>query len=215
MNFALRSGSEHRQLRFRDCQVEVVERLGQRPYIQYTEDVSKKGRKTKQKKVIQHNNTANPGRCPVRIFKMYMQLCPAKRPGDSFYLQPLKNPKKGCWFSIKPLGHNTLENMVKTMCKEAGIPGHKTNHSLWATAVTRLFNAGVEEQLIMERTGHASVDGVRSYKHTSDDQRAALSEIMNLSAPGSHLQQQQQGIGPQLSMQGISNCVININYGSK
>ena len=136
-----------------------------------------------------------------------MELCPAKRAEGCFYLQPLAKPKKNCWFANKPLGHN----MVKSMCQEAGIAGHKTNHSLRATTATRLFNAGVEDQLNMERTGHASVDGVRSYKHTSDEQRTALSDIINLSGP--HLQQQQQVMGPQLSMQGITNCVININYG--
>ena len=31
----------------------------------------------------------------------------------------------------------------------------------------------------MERTGHRSLTGVRSYKQTSDEQRVALSDIMN------------------------------------
>ena len=39
--FALRSGSEHRALRFVPPQIEVVEREGERPYLLYTEDVSK------------------------------------------------------------------------------------------------------------------------------------------------------------------------------
>ena len=48
---------------------------------------------------------------------------------------------------------------------------------------TRLYQAGVDEQLIMERTGHRSLDGVRSYKRTSQEQQVTLSDIMNLSAP--------------------------------
>ena len=31
----------------------------------------------------------------------------------------------------------------------------------------------------MERTGHRSVEGVRSYKMTSDEQREALSDLLN------------------------------------
>ena len=54
------------------------------------------------------------------------------------------------------------------MCNDAGIEGYRTNHSLRATNATRLFSAGADEQLIMEKTGHRSVDGVRSYKRTSD-----------------------------------------------
>ena len=59
--------------------------------------------------------------------------------------------------------------MVKKMCAAAGIEGHRTNHSLRTTAATRLFRAGIDEQLIMERTGHRSVDGVRNYKRTSEE----------------------------------------------
>ena len=39
--FALRSGKEHRELRFSSCQIEVVQKEGQRPYLLYTEDQSK------------------------------------------------------------------------------------------------------------------------------------------------------------------------------
>ena len=39
--FALRSGDEHRNLRHNPCQIQVVERQGERPYLLYTEDISK------------------------------------------------------------------------------------------------------------------------------------------------------------------------------
>ena len=35
-----------------------------------------------------------------------------------------------------------------------------------------LFQAGVEEQLIMSRTGHQSLDGVRTYKRVPVCQRS-------------------------------------------
>ena len=37
----------------------------------------------------------------------------------------------------------------------------------------------LDEQLVMERSGHHSTEGVRSYKRTSDEQRRALSDIFN------------------------------------
>ena len=52
--FALRSGDEHRRLRFKECQIQVV-KPGERVYLMYTEDSSKnnqgglKGRKLKTK----------------------------------------------------------------------------------------------------------------------------------------------------------------------
>ena len=44
--------------------------------------------------------------------------------------------------------------MLKDMCFEAGIAGHKTNHSLRVTGASELFQAGVLEKIIKERTGH-------------------------------------------------------------
>ena len=60
--FALRSGREHRQLRFNPCQIEVVEKDDERSYLKYIEDISKnkpgglKGRKLKQKEVCHYAN---------------------------------------------------------------------------------------------------------------------------------------------------------------
>ena len=183
--FALRSGQEHRQLRFNPCQIRLHERQGEKPYLEYTEDVSKnrpgglKNRKTKPKVVVHYSNEENPERCFVRLFKLYTSLCPQQSPKNSFYLQPLKKPQPNCWYSTKPIGHNTLEGTVARLCKNAGIQGYHTNHSLRATTATRLFQAGVDEQLIMEKTGHTSLDGVRSYKRTSSTQQQCLSDILN------------------------------------
>ena len=91
----------------------------------------------------------------------------------------MDKPTPTCWYSRKPIGHHKLEGTVARLCNEAGIPGFRTNHSLRATAATRLYNAGVDEQQVMERTGHQSLDGVRSYKHTSMQQKEALSDILN------------------------------------
>ena len=111
-----------------------------------------------------------------------LSLCPAEPKRNSFYLKPLKKPTTHCWYSREPLGHNKLSQVVSEMCKEAGIVGYYTNHSLRATSATRLFNAGADEQLIMERTGHRSIDGVRSYKRTSENQQQEISDILCLSA---------------------------------
>ena len=70
--FALRSGDE---LRCSPCQIKIVERPGQRSYLEYTEDISKnrpgglKGRKIKSKVVILHENLEHPDRCFMHLFK--------------------------------------------------------------------------------------------------------------------------------------------------
>ena len=184
--FAIRRGMEHRQLCRHPCQIEVVERPGERPYLKYTEDTSKnrprslKGRKSAQKVVFHHSNTDNPTRCFVHLFKMYLAKCPNDAPSNAFYLRPASTVTAQQWCTRCPLGHNTLSKTVSRLCKLAGIQGFKTNHSLRATATSRLYQSSIDEQLMMERTGHHSLEGVRTYKRTSNTQREARSDILNL-----------------------------------
>ena len=222
--FALRSGDEHKQLRLRPCQIQVMESQSKKPYLKYVEDISKnhpgglKCRNMAPKTVYHHANTDNPERCFVRLFQMYISLCPADAPPESFYLRPLKLPTATCWYSKQAIGHSNLESTVARLFKTAGIPGYKTNHSLRATATSRLYQAGVDEQLVMERTGHRSVDGVRSYKRTSDDQRLALSNILNRketteqhSRPTGSSSSSSHGLN--LASASFANCTINFNVG--
>ena len=42
-----------------------------------------------------------------------------------------------------------------------------------------MFQANVDEQLILEWTGHWSLEGVREYKRTSEKQKEQLSDLLN------------------------------------
>ena len=124
-------------------------------------------------------NLHNPQKCFVHLYKKYLALSPADAPADAYSLQPARSRTSACWFSRNPLGHNAIGGTVARICRLAGIPGYKTNRSLRATSASRLYQSGVDEQLVMERTCRRSLTGVRSYKQTSDEQRVALSDIMN------------------------------------
>ncbi len=151
--------------------------------MEYTEDIylknrlgGLKGRKIKPKIVIHHENLENPGRCFVRLFKNYQSLCASDAPDDALYLIPLQKPKENCWFKNVPIRQNKLSKAISNMCKDSGIQGYKTNHSLRATTASHLYSSG---QLIMERTGHRSAEGVRSYKRTSMMQKQEVLDILN------------------------------------
>ena len=141
--FALRSGQEHRNLQF--TQFKLVEQTDSPSCLVYTENASKnnKGgiaqRKVAPKEVTHYANTDMSQRCLVRLFKEYCRHCPPDCKTTAFYLTPLRKPKYTIWFSSTPVGHNTLHNTVKRLCKAAGIEGFKTNHSLRVSAATRLF----------------------------------------------------------------------------
>ena len=183
--FALRSGQEHRRLRHHPSQLKLIDTPGTTPCLVYSEDVSKTNqgglqhRKCDQKQVVHYANTENPQRCLIRLYKLYQSKCPKDRPNGAFYLKPLVNPKTPVWYSKQPIGHNTLMNMVRRLCQEAGIEGFFTNHSLRTTAATRLFEAGVDEQLIMLRTGHRSATGVRSYNRATSTLKKQTSAVLN------------------------------------
>ena len=55
-------------------------------------------------------------------------------------------------------------------------------HSLRATSVSRLFEEGVSEKLIMERSGHLSTSGVRSHERTTPLQKQMVSNLLTESS---------------------------------
>uniref|UniRef100_A0A1X7VTA7 Tyr recombinase domain-containing protein n=1 Tax=Amphimedon queenslandica TaxID=400682 RepID=A0A1X7VTA7_AMPQE len=83
------------------------------------------------------------------------------------------------WFYAHAIGHNTLKGMLKGMCKDAGISFEgKPNHSLCATSATRMMDAGLQEKVIMDRTGYQSLDGLKPYARVTDLQQQQVSEVL-------------------------------------
>lgn len=90
-------------------------------------------------------------------------------------------PKGSVWYDSVPVGIHTLQQTVTKMCKKTGFVGYYTNHSLRASAATCLYAAGVDDQLIAEKTGHRS-SAIRAYKHTSEEQQQSVSDLTTVSA---------------------------------
>ena len=223
VHFALRSGSEHRRLRFKNPQIIYVDADKDKNLpcrLIYTEDVSKtnqgglKSKKVPQKVVTYWPREDKPERCLVRLFNKYNMLCPTDRPEDAFYLKPLTIPHEDQWYSKVPLGHNILSQIVQKICKKADIIGHHTNHSLRATTATRLYQHGVDEQLIMEHTGHRSVAGVRSYKRTSDEQKQAVSNVLHGNITNTQSSMSSLHTTKGLTFNNCSSIVINLHESS-
>ena len=140
LHFALRSGKEHRSIRL--DMLTVVD-SGSKPYLLYTESGSKNHtgglnqQKVRNKEVKAFGNVDNPSRCIVRLYTKYMALRPREccDGSSAFYLQPLKHPRKDCWYQTRPVGHNPLSQVVKKLCDKVGAKGYFTNHSTGKTAL--------------------------------------------------------------------------------
>ena len=155
--------------------------------LRYTEDTSKAnqgGLKHKHitgKVVDAFENSTFPQRCVIRLYEIYMQHRPPNC--SPFYLRPLQCPASPIWYSSQPCGRHKLSGIVSGICKQGGLPGFRSNHSLRASSATRMYDAGVDEQLICEVTGHRS-NAVRNYKRTTTEQKQKISKVI-------------QGISPQ------------------
>lgn len=106
-------------------------------------------------------------RCPVKVITEYLSHL---SPQSSNLFQKPRNPCKSfnpasdsVWYCSSPLGHNTIENMLRGMTTRAGIQPHLTNHSIRATTVTVLSAANYESRHIKAITGHRSEASIESY----------------------------------------------------
>ena len=103
------------------------------------------------KVVHQFENVALGERCHVLLLDQYFSKLPqSTKEMDVFYLRPVSkipNKPSAPWFSQVLIGKNTLSKMVKEMCSKGNIQGKTTNHSLRASGITHLFQAGVPEKV--------------------------------------------------------------------
>ena len=119
----------------------------------------------------------------VALLDLYFSKRPKMDdPQAPFYLTPYPfTPLNGQWYYAERYGVKHLRDLVKNMTKDAGLDGNYTNHSLRATGATTLFDAGVSEALIQKRTGHKSVDALRTYERVTMDQTREVSSILSSS----------------------------------
>ncbi|XP_069128456.1 uncharacterized protein KIAA1958-like [Argopecten irradians] len=208
LNFALRAGQEHRNLRYGEhSQICVKTDTENRTYLEYTEDVSKTNRggimhrKLDPKVTRAYENQKQPEKCIVKLYTKFIAARPDNCNNDAFYLRPRKYTQGNVWYQDAPVGVHILQQTVKCLCEQAGFQGFYTNHSLRATAATRLYGAGIDEQLISEKTGHRS-NAVRAYKRTSDQQQCDISNILSGNSNSVKV--------PRLESANTEKCLLNI-----
>ena len=61
--------------------------------------------------------------------------------------------------------------MMTEICQRADLPVRYTNHSLRATAATRMFASGILEKKVGEITGYKSLKALRTYERTTEMQQ--------------------------------------------
>ncbi|CAC5385968.1 unnamed protein product [Mytilus coruscus] len=157
--FGLRGRDEHRNL---DCsQFEIsTDQTGK--YVRFI------GRSTKTFK-------GGP-RCIATHFQKYLE---ALGNDGIFYRKPLEgNSEQTIRYGKQAVGINKLDLFRKEICQKGGIQGNFSNHSGKRTCATQLYQAGIEEQEMMGRTGHRS-NAVRNYKTSNETIQKKVSNVLN------------------------------------
>lgn len=92
--------------------------------------------------------------CPVASLEKYLSKIPPD--AKALYLQPRRvtAATDSLWYTAVPLGVNKLSQMLPRLCQEAGTNMSYTNHSLRATAIQRLSEAGLEARETLALSGH-------------------------------------------------------------
>ena len=115
--------------------------------------------------------------CPVELYKKYLSHVPTSTGDNAFYLRALPKQNGQIWYYKKAAGREKLRNVVKNIMKKAGLKGHFTNHSSRRSCATRLYEQ-VPEQVIQEKRGHRSSDGIKANKCTSSSLKRKASELL-------------------------------------
>ena len=205
--FGLRRG-EHRNITVNNFEVGSN-------YIAFEENVSKtfhgglSDLKYVPRKVrhVCHEEGEKHERCLVEIYKCYMELVKIEDPPmNAFYFRP---KTKSLGFAKSPVGVNTLSKILPDMCKSVGITV-KTAHSLRVTCASALFQHGVDEKIIRERTGHRS-NALFKYEKASKEQISNVSRILG---PSTSLEKVDDTVEVVSSTSITENLEENVNVSS-
>ncbi|CAC5384014.1 unnamed protein product [Mytilus coruscus] len=118
--------------------------------------------------------------CPVLSFKLYLEkLHPAldelwQRTKDSYDISDTT------WYRKAPIGKNSLAVMMPEISERAKLSRRYTNHSIRATSITAMDEAGIEARHIMRASGHRSEASIHSYsKRLSEKKQREMSDSLN------------------------------------
>jgi len=125
----------------------------------------------------------NEEQCPVKCLKLYFE----RMNDDCEYLFPM--PLKGgndnidnpSWYSSKrPLGKNSIGNMMKEISKNAHLNKLYTNHCVRVTVVNNLRDQGLGAHDIAAVTGHKNVNSVERYvRRKTDSEKRNISDMLS------------------------------------
>lgn len=159
------------------------------------------------------------GACPLTTLRVYMSKLDPR--SNVFFQMPKDyiNSQEEAWYYPRPLGKNTLGNMMRTLSEQAGLAAQYTNHCLRATSISLLDEAGYEGRAIQKISGHKSMESLSHYSNqVSTHVLKNMSSILegNISGATSEVAQSEPSKPGSVDRCGVghnfSGCSVVIHY---
>ena len=99
---------------------------------------------------------------------------------EALFQKPLKNWEKSeYWFGKTVLGKNKLGQIMKSISEKCGMSRVYTNHSVRATAITIMYQNGIDTKQICKITKHKTEESLKHYiSGQTSDQKRRCAEVL-------------------------------------
>ena len=123
--------------------------------------------------------------CPVSALRKLMYHCDPSAPALFCRLKP--NASNDIWYTCKALSKRMFSKFMPSISEKAKCNTIYTAHSVRATAINLLSNAGFETRHIMLMSGHRNEASVRSYsRDCSVRHKEVISDTLQSVVDGEH-----------------------------
>ena len=167
--------------------------------IEYVVPAYNEAEKTKQGNEKDHKEkeavmyAQGGSRCPVNSYKLYLSKLNPQCDAQFKYPKP-NYSSDGVWYNNKPVGKNSIVEMMKKISVAAGLSKVYTNHCIRATSITVLHRAGLDGNAITAISGHKSVDSLKRYQRpVTITEESVSSRLHNFAEPTSAIGLTRQG----------------------
>ena len=115
-------------------------------------------------------------KCPVEVFKTYLQLLPDTTKDNTLFPLAIKNG----FSSQAVLGKETLGKFMTSLSKNAKLHETYTNHCVRVTVVSVLKNQGYSNEEVASITGHKNLQSVQKYaRHLNNASLQKISDSLD------------------------------------
>ena len=124
-------------------------------------------------------NRVQPERCPIRLYKKYLEHRPPTENAKQFLLNVNTHPRAKTWYIDVNMGVNKIAKIMSQMAESAGLTGRFTNHSVRRTMCSQLLNSGrFDACTIAQLSGHKDPNSLKHYVCADEDTQRAMCDVL-------------------------------------